>query len=652
MANIGIGGARNINEYVAKKLKAFENTEKDFGALFDFMFSEEENIMFETSRGYRIEKSTYGEVKNSIIRRGAALDRALTGIERGSVIGIYLENSREWIEVFWSVLMCGYCPLLMNQRLDKHNLIKASRDACACAVIASDTDAAFLDFIRVVKLSEIEPAKDRCENRAFGGSIIVMSSGTSDRVKLAYYRAENFASMVNDSFDIIKDCPAIKKHYNGSLKQLAFLPFSHIFGLVAVYIWFAFFSRTFVLINGMDKKVLIDTIRRHEITHIFAVPLFWNTVYREALKTIRERGEKTEKRFIKGMRLSDKLTGVFGRLFRRIAFREVRKNLFGNSIRFMITGGSEIDGEVLRFFNGIGYRLANGYGMTEIGITSVELSSDIRRLNSGSVGVPFASSEYSIRDGCLFVRGRSSAACVREGERTLNEGVNWYRTGDLAEFKDGGYRILGRTDDVVIAANGENLNPLLIEDKFRIDGISECALVGLRGETGLKPCLVVALEALAGRDGAIKTLDEVRRIISTNGLDGLIARVAATRDSLLKEGEFKLNRSKIAKRLSLGEYKLFDDNAVNDDFDEQELIDRVRELFKNALDRDIDEIGADSDFFLDLGGSSLDFFGVVSELTREYGVAFPVENGKSISRPREIAKWIFEQTYAANGDKK
>lgn len=63
-----------------------------------------------------------------------------------------------------------------------------------------------------------------------------------------------------------------------------------------------------------------------------------------------------------------------GRMLLPIAFRRMRENLLGESVPCGITGGSAHRRETLNSFNGIGYHLANGYGMTEIGIMSVELS--------------------------------------------------------------------------------------------------------------------------------------------------------------------------------------------------------------------------------------------------------------------------------------
>ena len=53
---------------------------------------------------------------------------------------------------------------------------------------------------------------------------------------------------------------------------------------------------------------------------------------------------------------------------------EVTDSLFGKSVLFCISGGSYIKEDTLRLINGLGYPLYNGYGMTEAGVTSVELS--------------------------------------------------------------------------------------------------------------------------------------------------------------------------------------------------------------------------------------------------------------------------------------
>lgn len=156
-----------------------------------------------------------------------------------------------------------------------------------------------------------------------------MSSNTSSHLKICSYTGEQFYYQVKDSSYIIKESMSIKKHYNGELKLLTFLPFYHIFGLVAVYTWFCFFSRTLVLLKDFNPKTILNTVIEHKVTHIFAVPLFWEKIYKTAIEKIKERGEKTYKKFQKGLGISKILgnSSITHGLFAKGAFKELRENI-------------------------------------------------------------------------------------------------------------------------------------------------------------------------------------------------------------------------------------------------------------------------------------------------------------------------------------
>lgn len=645
--NTSLGGFSTIDEFVADKLKRFSESNKDFRTLFGFMFAESGNVMFERSAGYRIIKTTYGEVRRRILERAAVLSDIMADAERGSVIGLYLANSAEWLELFWAILACGFRPLLMNTRLGRGSLAQALDCVGAAAVIAGE-DECFP--VKMIPLSELEPGERAIEPESFGESLFVMSSGTSDRVKVCEYTGEEFYLAISDSTKIIAECPAIKKHYNGQLKLLAFLPFCHIFGLVAVYLWFGFFSRTFVFLKDYAPATIMDTIRRHEVTHIFAVPLFWNKVYEEAMKAIKARGEATEAKFRKGMRISKKLAHApaLAKAFRKAAFREVRNGLFGDSISFLISGGSEIKPEVLEFFNGIGYHLTNGYGMTEIGITSVELSDDFDKLTSGSVGLPFSSLKYRLSDkGELLVSGGSMARRIFEGGNAA-ERSEWFSTGDMAEQRGGRWYITGRMDDLVISPTGENLNPCVIEDKLMAPGVRELALISLRENGLIVPALAVSLKPLLDSDGAREAYEGVKARLAANGLDGQISRIILVREPLMGEDDFKLNRKRIAGRIAEGGFTRVDPvSARQGGTADDGLIMRICALFAKALGKAPGSISPEADFFLDEGGSSLEFFSVAADIQNEFGVPLPAGSEGTLSRACDIADYL---RHAVNGN--
>ena len=452
-----------------------------------------------------------------------------------------------------------------------------------------------------------------------------MSSGTSANVKICAYTAEKFYWQIKGSYSMIKKCRQVKKHYEGELKLLTFLPFYHIFGLVAVYIWFAFFSRTFVRLNDMQPSTITNTIKRHQVTHVFAVPLFWDKVFEQALRTIKERGEDTYKKFEKGMKLSHAIGDfpVLRGLFSKLAFKEVRENMFGESIMFMITGGSYISTETMEFFNAIGYWLADGYGMTEIGITSVELSGSKKLLNSCSVGLPMAGVEYKInQDGELLVRGKAMASYIIEDGKT-QPNSDWFNTRDLASFDGRRYRILGRRDDLIIAPNGENLNPNLIEQKLICDGVRGVCLIGADEDGKTVPTLIVSVNKYISVQKLEKIKSDVRQRLADLRLAGQIQKVVFVEDSLLKGDEFKLNRIRITNDYADGRLTEVKPGKDSEQRIDDEISRNITRMFAVALNKPESEIGYTADFFLDEGGTSLDYLAIISQLREEYKIPFP-----------------------------
>ena len=76
-----IGNCKTIDEYVNDKSQKLKAGAQTFGALFELMFSEEENILWESNDGYRIIKKSYGEVKKSICQKAYTLQEKLGALE-------------------------------------------------------------------------------------------------------------------------------------------------------------------------------------------------------------------------------------------------------------------------------------------------------------------------------------------------------------------------------------------------------------------------------------------------------------------------------------------------------------------------------------------------------------------------------------------
>ncbi len=632
-----IHGFRTITEFVNWKLKEFEKEEKSFKALFKYMHLEADNTMVELTEGYSVRKISYGEMKQRALEKAAALSPMLV-LDRNSIVGIYMDNSPDWISLFWAILICGYRPLLMNKRLHKDILEGVLAEHNVGAVI-SDGE---VFGVKTVLSTEITYKEGTAliEADSFGDEVIFMSSGTTQNIKLCAYTAENFYYQLGDSLNIVKSCPQLAKHYKGEQKLLMLLPLYHVFGFIAVYMWFGFFSRTFVFLKDMNPKTIQSTVKRHCVTHIFAVPLVWESVYKAAVRSISKRGDKTYKKFRKAVKLSNR-----GGIFRRLVYKglgEVREGIFGESICFLISGGGGISKETLSFFNGIGYHIANGYGMTEIGITSVDISLKASIRNLGSVGPTFGNTHYSINEhGELLIKGKTMASKIYQGgvEKITNHD-EWFNSHDLAAAERDRYYILGRSDDLIVSASGENLNPQIIESSINLPNTDGICLLSIDGE----PTLLISSKVCYSREKTKKLIENAKKALADLNLQAEIHRISITPDPLLEKDDFKLSRRKIKERYLGNTMSLVNGDAIDKKVDTLlvGLDADIRRIFAEVVQADESSIDPDANFFTDLGGSSLDYFILADEINTAFGIDIKAAGGKTLLTVNEICNFIKE----------
>ncbi len=628
-SNCGLGGAPDIDSFVLMQINNLSKETQTFSSIFRFVFLLEDNIMAESGDGNIIHTTTYGQCKKAIFRIAAVISSRLKDVPKGSVIGVHMDNSIEWIQIFWSLLMCGYVPLLMNNRLGKERLVRALNENGIQAVISDDEIFPVLT-LDCLELCHTETAEALSPHAQWADEVIFMTSGTSGKVKLCGYTGERICRQIYNTKRIIKESKEIKTHVDGSIKQLTFLPFYHVFGFLACYMWFAFFARTFVFLRNYNSDTILETIRRHKVTHIFAVPMLWNKIESAALKAIADRGEAVFARFQKGMAISHKLQRAgFGKGFAKKAFKEVRDNIFGDSVQFMISGGGSISDKTLSFFNGIGYHLVNGYGMTEVGIASVQLGRKYQSRCTAAVGAPFESVEYSIIEGELAVRSGSMASyIISDGKKHIIDNRNWFLTEDSGECRNGQWYVKGRRDDIIVTSSGENIEPSFVEDKLCIKG-AECLLLGVSDSEGnVKAVLTVSVEK--GYDASLvykKVKEELERLCLTSYVDD----IRITFEPFIKGSEFKLNRRRIRQDIAQGKMEFED--VSSEPLSCTESTDRLKEeiaaLFEKALGCSISPSQYGDNFFYDLHGTSLCYFELTENIKIKLGIDILSIEGKS-----------------------
>ncbi|MBR2444857.1 MAG: non-ribosomal peptide synthetase [Clostridia bacterium] len=639
----GIGTCKTMRAFVKQQMSKLKVSEETFKSVYEIMFSMADNIMFETTDGNKIYEYTYGQVNENVLKTAYSLKSKIDA-PYGSIIGMYMDNSVEWVEVFWAILKCGNVPLLMNKRLEGDVLESILKDNEVRAVITDSKEFS----VNTINYKDIDKDTPACTLGQWADKIILMSSGSSNNVKLCVYNGKAICEQIYNSQSIVERSKLIHAHYEGRLKQLTFLPFYHVFGLVACFMWFAFFSRTFVLLNNLSGETIINTVKKHKVTHIFAVPMLWERMRKSANKLMAQRRPELVEKFRKGLNLSNSLqknSPALGRCFAKRTFKEIRENLFGNSIQFLISGGGAVTTKTLSFFNGIGYRMANGYGMTEIGITCVELSDSTKYLNSGSVGKPFGSVKCRVNsEGILEIQSKSIASEIITKDGTTKYTENdWFCTQDGAKIEKGHVYILGRSDDLIVGASGENISPSMIEDKFSIPDTNVCMLaVEKKGK--IKSTLLISVNRYFSKQKIAGIKAEVFKTIEKNGYVSLIDDVNFTFEPLMTDSEFKLNRNKIRQRIASEEMKLiypeeFEDEEREENINE-ELRAKVKALFEEVLEKELSESQYTHNFFFELGGTSLSYFQLVENIKEDFNVPFPIVEDQSIATINDFCLYL------------
>ena len=567
-------------------------------------------------------------------------------------VGIFLENSCDWVALFWGLLQAGFKPILLNTR---HN-IQINND------IIKEMDPVFVvsEDARVDKAVSVKDLLEEGKGVKFDKSminwadeIILITSGSTSKPKIISHSGKTICLQVEMSADIVRTNQSIQYNAKLDIHNLAFLPFYHIFGLIATFMWFMFFGRCFVFLPKYDAQTIQFVCKRVGVTHFFAIPLVWNKTVAALEREVAKQG-KTEK-FNKAIKFSNKLQNIFPLLgpviVRKFIFKKIRRQLMGEKLAFLISGGGFIAPRTLEVLNGLGYSIYAGYGLTECGVLCVELSRKSKFRNGTSTGKIFSNVKYKIsEEGELLIpRDHSMNGIYIDGK--FNEFTDeYYPTNDLVNIDETGrLHIIGRLDDVIIGPNGENISPEEIESRIDKGAFTQEAMINckLPGTDEKQMVLVLADD---GSMGAFEKASSLRNVFTSIDALTMSERPVKVLNLIGSMPENFKGIDRKALSLKLEEQELFATECARPTDEEvtrtrsaeyTELIGKVCDVYAEVLNKDRAEITETSNF-VTLGGDSMEYVEMLSKVSEISGRTISMTETPLIT-PMAIADYLIEQ---------
>ncbi len=170
-------------------------------------------------------------------------------------------------------------------------------------------------------------------------------------------------------------------------------------------------------------------------------------------------------------------------IYDKLVFSKWREALGGHEMT-VVSGGSSIQGKIVRLFNAAKIGIYEGYGMTETSPV-IAVNNPIERINViGTVGTPLEGTELKIaEDGEILTKGpHVMQGYYKDPEQTkeIIDEDGFLHTGDIGTMIDGKYlKITDRKKEIFKLSLGKYVAPQVIETKLKESSyIENCIVIG------------------------------------------------------------------------------------------------------------------------------------------------------------------------------
>ena len=250
---------------------------------------------------------------------------------------------------------------------------------------------------------------------------------------------------------------------------LSFLPLTHIFARVLVY---GHINYGHTLAFTTQNRV-VRHLRDIQPTIFATVPRLLEKVHQKILETGGRltRFPKISFNWALNLAQSYELGDPPDRLYEfqlklaDFVFEKWRA-VFGGRLKYLITGGAALKGDLANLFSAAGITVLQGYGLTQ---SSSVVCCNRRNLNrAGTVGMPIAGVEIAIAgDGEILIRAPYIMKGYYKDPEATRQAIdldNWFHTGDFGEFTNEGFlKLTGYKKSLFKLSTGKYVTPERLE---------------------------------------------------------------------------------------------------------------------------------------------------------------------------------------------
>lgn len=468
-------------------------------------FGSQEAVIALTKEGQRV--VLFAELAATVKETAGGLLHQ--GLDGNSIIALCAANSPEWVATALAVIHAGCILLPIDPQADKETLKHIFTDSGAVLLFTdSDMEKKFQGFAHA-GLQEIYFI-DKDEGEKSWRRFADMPAGNARQIDPGEVAALFYTSGTTGPpkgvplthANLICQPAAIMEAGIITEDDKVFLPLPlhHVYPFVIGMLTPLVLGVPVIFPYSFTGREIIRGIAEGRATIIIGVPRLYRTLYEGIRNRVIQRGSGARFLFAATLAVSMMLRNRFGILAGRKLFSFIHKQ-FGSTLRILASGGSALDADLALRLEGLGWKVAIGYGITE---TSPLLT--MHRPGEGklySVGRAVRGVELKIdtevgtsqkwdsagtepKTGEVLARGPN----VFHGYHNLPEKTKkaftedgWFRTGDLGRLDTSGFLyLLGRANTLIITESGKNIQPDEIEEIYENHpAISEIGIFGNQG---------------------------------------------------------------------------------------------------------------------------------------------------------------------------